>query len=104
MADELMIDALVEVVRPNGKIYRPRKPPRSIRIDDWDSEDEPNSWVYVLGTHDIERAWQLAQRVYGTDRDTAEQTWIRHTMRDNEHCYDLDDIRGAAAVTFEVWE
>lgn len=95
---------LVPVTRPNGKIYRPRKPPRWIRIDDWDSEDEPNSWVYVLGTHDIDRAWQLAQGVYGADRSTAEQCWIRHTMRDNEHCYDLDEIRGAAAVTFEVWE
>lgn len=105
MADELMIDALVEVVRPNGKIYRPRKPPRWIHLDpDPDARSGPHGWLYVLGTHDIERAWELVRNVYGADHSTAVRTWIRHTMRDNEHCYDSDTIRGAAAVTFEVWE
>lgn len=101
-----MADAtLVEVIRPNGKIYRPRKPPRWIRLDpDLYDRDAPDGWLYVLGTHDIQRAWNMVSGVNGADRSTAEQCWIRHTMRDNEHCYDLDEIRGAAAVTFEVWE
>lgn len=97
---------LVPVTRPNGKVYRPRKGPRGIRIDDWDArDDDPNAWVYVLGTHDVERAYQLAIKIsYGVQRDTAEQCWLRQTMRDGDACFDYDDVRGAASVTFEVIE
>lgn len=90
---------LVPVTRPNGNVYRPRKAPSAVEI--W-NDDEGCVWVYVLRTHDIERAWNLACGWMGAERDTAEPAWVRHVMRDGDHWYERDEVRGAPCVIFEV--
>jgi len=99
---------LVPVTRPNGKVYRPRKAPRAQLVDNTDDR-EPYAWVFVLGTHDVESALPLAERVAASegmqpDRDSAEKTWMRLAMRNGDRVYDIDSVRGAATVTFEVIE
>lgn len=87
------------VMRPNGKIYRPRKGLRMIAFDDYDGD----AHVAILGTHDIEAAlaafpdggfWcpYLVEPQLG---------WVRQTFRYGEPFIDCDDtVGGAAAVIF----
>ena len=99
---------LVPVARPDGRIYQPVKPPRAYLVDDhYAAPNEPSGYVYVLGTHDVERAYSLAELLakrdgVAIDRTTAEQTWIRQTIRDGDPFFDIDPVRGAAAVSFDV--
>lgn len=46
-----------EIVRPNGKVYRPRKPPALQSYVDWSDDREA---VVVLRTHDIRLSLELA--------------------------------------------
>jgi hypothetical protein len=99
---------LVEITRPNGKVYRPRKEPRAQLVDNAD-DCEPYAWIFVHGTHDMDRAWDLAQPEASrhgmvADRESAHQTWMRLAMRNGDPVYDIDPIRGTATVTFEVIE
>lgn len=100
-----MTDLPPPVTRPNGKVYRPRKPPRAVEVDNDAGWNEPSTLIYVLGTHDIERAFALAQRMHrGADKDTAKLSWARLTMRRGEGFWEYDDICGAATVIFGVIE
>lgn len=105
-----MSGELAPVTRPDGRVYKPRKPPRGVLVEDHDARTgEPDAYVYVLGTHDVERAFQLATQIAATerlkaDRDSAWQTWIRQTIRRGDPVFDVDLVRGAAAVVFEVTE
>lgn len=97
---------LVPVVRPDGRVYKPRKLPRAQVVQNVDDR-EPYAWVLVLGTHDVDRAHALAARVAAgegmyADRATAERTWMRLAMRNGDPVYDRDPVRGAATVTFVV--
>lgn len=103
-----MADDLVPVTRPDGRVYKPRKAPKAWFVEDPDARpDEPDAYVYVLGTHDIDRAYRLAEELarwqgVALDRSTAEQTWIRQTIRDGNPYFDIDRVKGAAAVSFDV--
>lgn len=105
-----MSGELASAVRPNGKVYRPRKPARGVFVEDHYARiGEPDAYVYVLGTHDVERAHRLASQIAArerlkADRDSARLTWIRQTIRDGDPVFDVDEVRGAAAVVFEVAE
>lgn len=95
---------LVPVVRPDGRIYRPHKAPRALLVAD---DRDPYAWIYVQGTHDVDRAYNLAVRLarsqgVAIDRETANRTWIRAAMRDGDPVFDYDPVKGAAAVSFDV--
>lgn len=51
------------LTRPNGKPYRPRKPPRAEVFYDWDGY----SGVVVIGTHDPEKAADMARPLWEHD-------------------------------------
>lgn len=87
---------LVPVTRPNGKVYRPRKPPRAVPVED----DRDGSTVYVLGTHDVERARALAQRVTTVCPYPRAESWHRLGMRNGDPYYVYDDVRGAPSLVF----
>ncbi len=73
---------LVPVRRPNGKMYRPRRLPRAVEVDNAGGH---SGWIFVVGTHDVERAGRLAQQCYRqVDLSTAEYSWMRLTMRDGD--------------------
>lgn len=88
------------VVRPNGKVYQPVKLPVARGVEDHHGDLH----IYVLRTHQVERAYQLATSMGlgDVDRESAECTWIRDTYWNGERVYDTDPVRGCAAVTFEV--
>lgn len=94
------------VTRPNGKTYRPRMAPRALQVDNtYARSDDADSLILVFGTHDIERAYALAAKHWpGTQKDTADRTWVRETIRNGEPFIEYDDVRGAATVRFEVIE
>jgi hypothetical protein len=96
-----MANPLPPVTRPNGKVYQPRKPVRAMEVD-WNYGDETR--IAVFGTHDIDRAYKLAASIWSDDvyQDTAEQEWWRLVMRNGEHRYEHDPVRGAAVVIFQV--
>jgi hypothetical protein len=87
-------------VRPNGKVYRPRRPLRSAPYDDHDFQHG----VIVLGTHDIELARAAAVRAgceCGEPKfDKGSPGWLRQGYQHGEPWWINDDVRGAAAVTF----
>lgn len=96
---------LTAVVRPNGRTYRPRKPPRAFEIMNYDAWGEVPGWIYVIGTNDIATAYQLASGNWrGVDLGSAEQTWLRDTIRNGERCHEYDPVRGAPAVIFEWFD
>lgn len=103
-----MPETKIEITRPDGRIYKPSKPPRGVLVDDsYAQPNEPTSYVYVLGTHDVNVAYELARQIAASegmkaDVHSAERTWLRLAMRNGERVYDHDPVKGAAAVTFEV--
>lgn len=95
--------ALEPVTRPNGKVYRPRK----IRVVILYDEDMIESQVLVLGTHDVLRAWLLAEVEAGSidgnyTTRSPRQGWWRQGIRDYQTWYEYDEIRGAAGVKFDI--
>lgn len=99
---------LVSVTRPDGRVYKPRKAPRAYLVnDEYAGPGEPDTEIYVLGTHDVERAYALAVQLakrdgLAVDRSTAELGWIRQAIRDGNPVFDSDPVKGAAAVSFDV--
>lgn len=87
------------VVRPNGKLYRPRKPIRQLGLVG-DYMDIPDA-VVVLGTHDVEKAREFARPYMCAHLRGGEATWLRSVMRDGNEVYEYDPVRGAACVVFE---
>lgn len=88
------------VIRPNLKIYRPRKPPRAILVgDDFDC-------VLVLGTHDMTVAKEAARKLLATELGSdftacdAEKGWFEEKYRWGEKAWVYNDERGQAGVMF----
>jgi len=97
---------LTPVERPNGRLYRPRKPPATRLVPDIDSLF---AYIYVLRTHDVDIALELAKVLavwegveFREDRPPR-LIWTRIAMRDYEQQYVDDPVRGVPAVCFEVW-
>jgi len=91
--------SLSPIVRPNGKLYRPRK----LRVVFYElpSEDEVYSQTIVLGTHDVELARSVAR--YGGILHYLTQPhigWMRLGYDRGEQLWLHDDVRGAACVIF----
>ena len=90
-----------QIVRPNGKPYRARKPPMvETYFDTSDCES-----IVVLRTHDIPKALELAgDRIddLELDRDGARTSWWRLVPWDVGSGYDTnwinDDVRGTPCV------
>jgi hypothetical protein len=86
--------------RPNGKTYRPRKPPVASQFADPDGDF---GGVVVQRTHDIDTARRLAQNVldeYEMDPDAFERVWWRLGISDNGLMWLDDPTRGVPCI---VW-
>jgi hypothetical protein len=94
-------DSLPSIVRPNGKLYRPRK----LRVEEWNVRWQGQFSVLVLGTHDIDQALPLArQRAFEYDVEDirlVETGWWHDSIRNHDRYWTPDDVRGAAGVLFE---
>lgn len=90
------------VVRPDGRVYRPRR----LVVQEW--EDDWESGVLVLGTHDVVRARALALGVCHRDHGPESTAlfvatgWYRDGYAYGERAWIHDDVRGRAGVKFEV--
>lgn len=89
------------LVRPNGKPYKPRKPPSVETIVD----DRDDTGVVVLRTHDFRRAIELASRLideFELDPTTAYTGWWRSVPFDPSGYHDTafieDPVRGVPCV------
>lgn len=97
-----MNETIEAIVRPNGKLYRPR----SIRYQPWDNDNHYDGLcgVIVLGTHDVDRAKALAeegcQHWYGLHADRPDIDWFRLTYVGGELVWTRDAERGAAGIKF----
>lgn len=97
-----MGDTLPPIVRPNGKLYRPRY----LRVTGWDidwSRDGDVNWqVAVLGTHDVDVAREHAPQGYHCAYlVNPEAGWVRLGMCRGEPTWLHDAVRGAACVIFD---
>jgi len=106
-ADDALIPAgqyvreLTPVIRPNGKVYQPIKQPVAQETE----EDHCGEvWIFVLRTHHLDLAYQLANSLGlgDVDRDSAERTWIRDTFESGKRVYLTDPVRGVPAVVYAV--
>jgi hypothetical protein len=95
-----MPEPLPPITRPNGKLYRPRM----IKAAAWDDTSGDLGGVFVLGTHDIERARPLAVRAIQAWHDSSmtavrpELRWVRSGIANGEPTWLDDPVRGRAAV------
>lgn len=95
-----------QIIRPNGKVYRPRKAPSAITLDD---HDGMTAFVVVFRTHDIERATELAQPLLDEYLDyrgqiTPDLVWLRERPdRDymGGRVWADDPVRGIPCVQWE---
>jgi len=94
-----------EIVRPNGKVYRPRK---GLRVAVYDNRDTGGigHGIMVLGTHDIAAAVDVATRNPGDyeceiSAEYAVVGWTRDGYQNNQRWWTEDPVRGAASVTFD---
>jgi hypothetical protein len=99
-------ELLAETIRPDGRTYRPRKRPVAVVLED---ADDAYAWIYVLRTHDVDRALDLARMLAqreGLEIDATRPPaliWTRVAIRNWEREYVDDPVRGVPAVTFKVW-
>jgi hypothetical protein len=89
------------IVRPSGRVYRPRKVTAEFTVDGDGIEDG----VMVCGTHDIERARQLAEdHVTRWDAGMAPADpvtgWWRLGYQSSRLVWIPDEEKGRAAVQF----
>lgn len=89
------------IQRPNGKTYRPRKPPSVQLIADHNDD----TGVIVLRTHDYQRAIELASHLideYGLNPTVAYTAWWRLVPFDPSGYHDTawidDPVRGTPCV------
>ena len=93
------------ITRPDGRIYRPRKP--GLRAHAWEGDDEQG--VIVFGTLDPTEAEAFALESsaywYGTGGAVVdpEPDWFRDCFRWGERRWERDEVRGAPGVKF-TWE
>lgn len=90
---------LAVVRRPNGKVYRARKPPC---IRGYDTDGELDHWCAVMRTHDVDYARRVARPFVTNCIDIAnpELVWLRESIREGEPWIEHDPIRGVPAVVF----
>ena len=91
------------IVRPNGRIYRPKKPPSLEEYTTYDQEDS----IVVVRTHDITVATLLAaDKIAEYDLQGCEvmQEWWRLVPWDHNGMFPrswiTDEVRGTPCV---VW-
>jgi cysteinyl-tRNA synthetase len=90
--------------RPNGKVYRARKPPFVTFFEgDWYDK----SYCLVLRCTDRGTARALANeeiRLHDPSMKAGEATfsWWREVVRNNEPYWDHDTVRGVPGWSFEV--
>lgn len=94
---------LEPIVRPNGKIYRPRK----IAVSYCEEGACADACVIVLGTHDLAVAWPhaLAEARYRLSVDPdphGSPGWWRDVIRNGERVWEYDDVRGRAGINFAI--
>lgn len=88
---------LVPVVRPNGKVYLPKRHPWVIGATD----DDEVHWVYVLRTHDVDLARKLARPFVCSHIVDPQMLWVRETIRRGEpFLAHGEERRGMPAVRF----
>lgn len=88
---------MTAIVRPNGRVYRPRNAPWAVQVSDIEDSD---AYVLVFGTHDIEAARAIAQPAAAAYLIDAHTGWQRLAMRHGDQVYVDDEVRGAACVIF----
>jgi hypothetical protein len=99
---------LPTIIRPNGKVYRPRKIRAIYCENDYGQRDS----VIVLGTHDELLAMPIASgearyRMGSTNflfDAIGETGWWREAIERGERVVRYDDVHGAAGVRFDVEE
>jgi hypothetical protein len=97
----LMVAPLL--TRPNGKPYRPRS---EIRVEHFTNQDDCTA-IVVIGTHDVDRARELALPWWENEYDRADfPEGVRRWWRLVPWGYDggtwlEDEVRGRPVVTFE---
>jgi hypothetical protein len=95
-------ERLALITRPNGHPYRARKITAHVLSDEHDFF----SGVLVTGTHDQERALELARALVRRDLGPTYEPvwsgagWWRDGMECGERRWVADDERGAAGVLF----
>ena len=87
------------IVRPNGKLYRPRRVTAC-------AVGEDDEGVLVLGTHDLARAQfladEMAEYVAGSGFAAVDPWlgWFRDGYRNGRREWVTDEVRGRAGVCF----
>lgn len=102
------VPQLEAIERPNGTVYRPRKLV-AYPVTEPDDDSLTGSAV-VFGTHDPERARDLAQRI--VDRDLGAgyvvtspgRVWWRDGFEGGRRGWVTDEVRGRAGVYFSEIE
>ena len=96
--------------RPNGKVYRPRKPPEVFGVRNWDDVEG----VLVRGTLNVDVARDLARPEwdrdcnYGVEVENAPTLtdWYRlvpWANDDFDNSWIVDEAHGAPCVVFGAW-
>lgn len=94
------------LIRPNGKTYRPRREPEAQTFWTYDVMTA----VVVVGTHDLEKAAELARPLWEYDEDLPEgrRHWWRLVPWDTSGLFDRswvdDETRGRPVVVFSLQE
>jgi hypothetical protein len=94
---------LPEIMRPNGKPYRPRKITACAVLDD----DELTVGVVVFGTHDPATAQQLADAIAFRDAGSSffatdpGRVWWRDGFDGGRRMWITDEEHGRAGVWFQ---
>jgi len=95
-------EALPPVIRPDGRVYQPRKIAAYAVAD----ADEDLSGVTVLGTHDMAIAqkmasgyaeWQLGRGSAALDPEVG---WFREGYENGRPMWQRDPVKGRAGVMF----
>lgn len=98
---------LPSIVRPNGKVYRPRK----IAVEPWDNDTwgrDESCGVVVYGTHDEALAQKLADEEIKRRWDSdwvginEGRGWFRAAYRYGDLVIVDDEVRGRAGVYFRA--
>lgn len=94
---------MTPIIRPNGKLYRPRG---NLRVEEWENDGlGAECGVMVFGTLDVTEARPFAEKAirgrFGMDDALSPHAdWLRMGYRSGEHCWVRDEVRGAPAVVF----
>lgn len=91
------------LTRPNGKPYRPRS---EVRVENYTTTDDMTA-VVVIGTHDVDRATELARERWEWDNDPPLPAGVRRWWRlvpwggHGDGTWIDDEVRGRPVVTFD---